>query len=218
MNKAEDVFMRETERLAALLKCIMPSPAYMDTAESLIRTFGSFAKVLNAKPEFLMKTEGMTPVLAEFISFLPDFFQFYIEECIEKGTALSAPFAVEEILKQLNVFRSTERFYLFLLDGRLRVVETAVYESKSGGHVILNMDEIHSEIEKSRPSFIIMAHNHPGGTLTRSDNDAAVELLLAKIANRSNARLLDSIIFTEEGSYSVFLDGVIDGSPRRYSV
>ena len=67
----------------------------------------------------------------------------------------------------------------------------------------------------SNASSIILAHNHPSGSLTPSDHDIHMTMKIAKLCTLLEIRLLDHVIVGgKQGSYlSMFERGILEKKP-----
>ncbi len=62
--------------------------------------------------------------------------------------------------------------------------------------------EVFADVISERASAIIIAHNHPVGDLTPSNEDKAVTKRIKEAASLLGISLLDHIIFNSKGYYS----------------
>ncbi|HAE14207.1 MAG: hypothetical protein H6546_04260 [Chitinophagales bacterium] len=62
---------------------------------------------------------------------------------------------------------------------------------------------------KTHSQAIIVAHNHPSGTLRPSENDLKLTQKLKQVGDLIDVRLLDHIIITSESYYSFADEGTL---------
>jgi len=62
--------------------------------------------------------------------------------------------------------------------------------------------EIFADVIADRASAVIIAHNHPAGDLTPSQEDIAVTKRIKEASSILGIKLLDLIIFNQKGYYS----------------
>jgi DNA repair protein RadC len=67
--------------------------------------------------------------------------------------------------------------------------------------------EVFADPITDRASAIIVAHNHPAGTLTPSTEDKEITVQLKLSGETLGIRLLDHIIFNHKGYYSFLEHG-----------
>lgn len=125
-----------------------------------------------------------------------------------RGHKISTPEDVYRLLCSYSD-RSQEYFFAICLNGAHEVIE---YRTVSVG--LLNRTQVHprevycNAIEK-RAAAIIVAHNHPSGSLKPSEDDIQVTERLKKSGDILGIGLLDHIIFTSEGFISLQELGIL---------
>ena len=58
-------------------------------------------------------------------------------------------------------------------------------------------------------SSIILAHNHPSGSLRPSEHDNALTMKIAKTANIMDIKVIDHLIVSPSGYYSYCDEGIL---------
>lgn len=102
-----------------------------------------------------------------------------------------------------------EFFFVILLSGANRVLCTAEVASGSTKCVSINIKEILQLSLFTNASAIIVAHNHPSGTLKPSSSDSRFTDTIKKASELLDITLLDHLIFTSEGYYSFSDSGLL---------
>jgi len=102
-----------------------------------------------------------------------------------------------------------ERSFLLLLNHSNKVL--GIIEIGLGGidRCVIDVYKILQIALACNATGIIIAHNHPGGTLRPSPADSSITENLDKAAQLMRIRLLDHIILTEHGYYSFADDGLL---------
>jgi DNA repair protein RadC len=102
-----------------------------------------------------------------------------------------------------------EQFKVVLLNRANRVL--GIVEISRGGISSTMVDPklLFSAALKSGSSFMILAHNHPSGTLAPSPEDIKLTCKLAKSGLLLDIPVLDHIILTAEGYYSFADNGIM---------
>ncbi|QDH81172.1 DNA repair protein [Echinicola soli] len=95
-----------------------------------------------------------------------------------------------------------EEFKVILLNRANRVL--GIVNASSGGTsgTVVDLKLIFAAAMKASASSILVAHNHPGGTLKPSDRDVKVTEKLVKAGKLLDLPVMDHIIITAEGYYS----------------
>lgn len=98
-----------------------------------------------------------------------------------------------------------EEFRILGLTRSNKVIQNELI-SKGGRHgTVADGQMIFKSLIDMKASACILAHNHPSGTLKPSDQDIALTKSLVNFGRMIDIKILDHIIFTDEGFYS-FLD------------
>lgn len=102
-----------------------------------------------------------------------------------------------------------EDFKVMLLNKGNKVL--GIYNASSGGidGTIADLRLIFATALKSCATAIVVAHNHPSGNLKPSSADIALTKKLVKAGELLNIIVMDSLIITEEGYYSLMEEGLM---------
>ncbi len=99
-----------------------------------------------------------------------------------------------------------ECFKVLLLNNANRV--KGVFEVSKGGitGTLIDLRILFAVILKSLSCAVILAHNHPSGTLKPSEADKRLTEKIKKAAELLDIKVLDHIILTPDGEYYSFSD------------
>jgi DNA repair protein RadC len=125
-----------------------------------------------------------------------------IREPGAKPLALGGPEDLEKFVEPLKHY-SEEHFVSFHLDCKNQVIG---YHSVSHGTVtnsLVHPREVFKAALLANSNAIIVAHNHPTGSLTPSDEDIQVTETLIKAGEILGVRVLDHIIVSSNGLASL---------------
>ncbi len=108
-----------------------------------------------------------------------------------------------------NIIELQEEFKILLLNRSNTVL--GVYPMSKGGvsGTIVDAKLVFSVALKCNASSIIIAHNHPSGSLTPSEGDKRITQKLIKAGKYLDIVLLDHLIITKDGFYSFSDCGLI---------
>ncbi|GGF42697.1 JAB domain-containing protein [Echinicola rosea] len=100
-----------------------------------------------------------------------------------------------------------EEFKVILLNRANRVL--GIINASSGGTAgtVVDLKVIFGAAMKSSASAMIIAHNHPSGTMKPSERDKRLTEKMVKAGKLLELPVLDHIILTPEGYYSFADDG-----------
>jgi len=102
-----------------------------------------------------------------------------------------------------------EHFLVITLDGASHIINTRVVFIGTLNQSLAHPREIFSDAISDRAAGIILAHNHPSGTLEASRADLAITRRLQEVAKLVGIDLLDHVILAREGYYSFSDEGLL---------
>jgi DNA repair protein RadC len=107
----------------------------------------------------------------------------------------------------LNRIDHKEFFWLMLLSNNNKVIGMSEIGSGTTTGVCINVKEIYQLALLSNASGVIIAHNHPSGTLSASQADIKIAGKIKKVLDLMDITLLDHLIITSEGFLSLSEEG-----------
>ena len=105
--------------------------------------------------------------------------------------------------------RSQEYFLTITLDGASHIIQTRTVFIGTLNQSLVHPREVFADAIADRAAGIIVAHNHPSGTLEPSRADMQITQRLKEVAKLVGIELLDHVILTKEGYYSFSDEGVL---------
>jgi len=105
--------------------------------------------------------------------------------------------------------KEQEHFLLITLDGASKVIEKRVIFIGTLNQSLVHPREIFRPAILDNSAGVIIAHNHPSGTLEPSRADIQVTQRLKEVAKLVGIELLDHVIISEGGYYSFSDEGLL---------
>lgn len=99
--------------------------------------------------------------------------------------------------------RPQEQFLAAILNGAHEVLSINVVSVGTVSRTLVHPREVFADAIASRASAVIVAHNHPSGNLNPSQEDLEITARLKKAGDLLGIRLLDHLVFSEEGYVSL---------------
>lgn len=108
-----------------------------------------------------------------------------------------------------DTFNWSEEFIMLCLNNSNKVV--GFYKISSGGMTgtVVDVRMIFTTALKCLATNLIIAHNHPSGTLRPSEADKAITKKIKEAGKILDITLLDHLIITEESFYSFSNEGTL---------
>lgn len=168
---------------------------------------GRILKVLDGNKELsldeLKKIEGVGPAKATLIAAALEFARRRIRP---EGLKISFPADVLPLIRHY-ADRKQEHFLCVSINGANEVIKSRVVSVGLVNKTQVHPREVFADPITDRASAVIVAHNHPAGSLTPSKEDTEITKQLKAAGETLGIRLLDHIIFNQKGYYSFLEHG-----------
>lgn len=199
----------ETEVLELLLSFGTPRTDCKEPARKLLQKFGTFAKVLEAPIPALQEVQGVGPKNSFALHFVHAVAGYYLKERLVGKRYLHSSQEVAEYL--IHALRGLKREVLtvIFLDSSHAIIDSAIVAEGT-----LNVNTVYPrEIIKKALDFhaaaLIIAHNHPSGSLQPSPQDLKLTRSLFVLCSYMQIQLLDHLVIGD-GSLSFADSGLMD--------
>jgi len=105
--------------------------------------------------------------------------------------------------------RQQEYFLSITLDGASHIINTRTVFIGTLNQSLVHPREVFTDAIADRAAGIIIAHNHPSGTLEPSAADRSITSRLAEVSRLVGIELLDHVILTRGGYFSFSDEGLL---------
>ncbi|MCB4758787.1 MAG: JAB domain-containing protein, partial [Sulfurovum sp.] len=113
----------------------------------------------------------------------------------------------EELQNYCN--KKQEYFLSITLDGASHIINTRTVFIGTLNQSMVHPREVFANAIADRAAGIIIAHNHPSGTLRPSQADIHITKRLKEVSKLVGIELLDHVILSQEGYYSFSDEGLL---------
>ena len=205
--------LSDAELLALLLRTGMAGKGVLQLAAELLAAppegFGGIAGLLHASADNLKRIKGLGPAKrAELVAVL-ELARRALAEQLREREVFSTPDAVKHYLQLHLARRQHEIFAVLFLDSQNRLIaleelfrgtltQTSVYPRE----VVLRALHHHA-------AAVVLAHNHPSGTVSPSRADEALTQTLKAALALVDVRVLDHVIVAPGQALSMAEHGLI---------
>jgi DNA repair protein RadC len=199
----------EHQVLEMLLYFGLPRGDTNELAHQLIERYGSLPAVLDADYEDLRQMSGVGGHTALLLSLMPQLWRYYQlarglpRDVIHQRRDL-AEYAVNLFIGQAN-----ERCYLICLDARNNVIRAVSISEGVLDNVGLEPRAVAEAALRYKAKSIVLAHNHPGGSLKPSAADISLTKQLTVALAALDITVLDHIIVANGEHLSFFDKGLM---------
>jgi len=184
-------------------------------ARALIAEFGSLANVIDAPVHKLCKIDGVGRVAADFIKKVPYFYNKYMQSKNSDVRTFSDVSDVMEYLKLRFAGKQTESFVVMCLNSKLRLLDCKTIFEGNVASVMINLREIMDYVITHKATRVFIAHNHPDGDPTPSDEDKTITKLVYNALSITGANLEDHFVVTDNECTSIKSLGNYPSLPGR---
>jgi len=195
--------LSDQELLAVLLGKGTPNMDVMKLAGRLARVIDE--KGLNLRGEDLTEHEGVGDAKATLILAAIEFARRRIKP---EGAKIETP---ADLLPHVRHYadRKQEHFLCASINGANEILNIRVVSIGLIDRTPVHPREVFADALSDRASAIIVAHNHPTGSLEPSATDVEVTGQLKSAGSVVGIALLDHIIFNPKGYYSFLENGLM---------
>lgn len=202
--------LADAELLALLLRTGLAGKSVLQLARELLDTFGGIAGLLHTDAEALRQVKGLggPAKRAELVAVL-ELARRALAQQLQERAALDSPTAVKHYLQLQLGQRRHEVFAALFLDSQNRLIameelfrgtltQTSVYPRE----VVLRALHHHA-------AAVVLAHNHPSGSVEPSRADEALTQTLKAALALVDVRVLDHIIVAPGEALSMAEKGMV---------
>lgn len=131
---------------------------------------------------------------------------------VKEETRVGSPRDISSLFSRYAK-KEVEHFLVATLDGSHHVIKTYLVTKGLVNRTIVHPREVFRFAIKDNACAIIVSHNHPSGMLQPSPEDLEITRRLSEAGDIIGITLLDHVIISRKGSYSLMEHG--DYAPSR---
>lgn len=195
--------------LELLLFFSIPRKDTNEIAHRLISTFGSISNVFEAHPKDLQKVKGVGENSAVLISLISQISRRYLADRNKRGFQIRNVERAAEYIKSLFVGRKNEVFYVICLDSQLNVIYSVPLFEGTVKEAVIYPRKVVECVIRYNASSVILAHNHPGGSVKPSMEDITTTQKIVNALSAIGVTVNDHFIVAKDEYYSFAQNGVL---------
>ena len=204
----------DAEVLELLLSFGTPRSDCKDSARSALEHFGSLAAVLEAPMSALQKIKGIGPKNGFAIHFIQAVARRYLKKRLFGKRYLHSSSEVRDYLLHRLRGLKKEVLIVIYLDSSHAILNTeTVAEGTLNVNTVYPRELVKKALQENAAAMVI-AHNHPSGSLDPSPQDLQLTRTLFLLGSLMQMQLLDHIII-DDGSFSFADQGLMGEISRQ---
>jgi DNA repair protein RadC len=167
-------------------------------AHKMLNEFGNLYTLFEADPVEITRRCEVSENVGVFISLIPSVARRYFASKWDKKITLDNSRKVGEYAISLFVGRTVEVLYMICLNGQSQLIHTAKISEGTLNESRLYVRDFVETAIKYKASSVILAHNHPSGSLVASSNDIRATSKVMSALETVSIAVLDHIIVAGE--------------------
>ncbi|HYE82308.1 MAG TPA: DNA repair protein RadC [Clostridia bacterium] len=208
LSEGLDAF-EDHQVLEMLLFFCIPMKDTNELAHRMIREFGSLSALFEADSKDICKRCEVSENTAVLVSLIPSLARRYFKGKWGDKPVLDSSTKAGEYVISLFTGRTYENFFVICLDTQNRVNYSALIQEGTINEAAVYPRLIVETALRHQASSIILAHNHPGGSLQPSKEDIEVTKMIVTATEAISINVVDHIIVAGEKYYSFAETGLI---------
>jgi DNA repair protein RadC len=195
--------------LEMLLFYTIPRRDTNEMAHRLLNKYGTLESLFDASPEDLMQKGGVTPNTAIFLSMVPQLARKYMLIKQGKRPVLDSSVKAGNYVISLFIGKNYEAFYVICLNSQNKINHTALVHEGTINEAPVYPRLIVETALRYKASSVILAHNHPGGSLKPSNADIEVTKKICNALKTISINVIDHMICAGNAYFSFAEQGLL---------
>ena len=171
-------------------------------AHKILREFGSLQNLFETNPDAIKKRLNCSENVAVYLSLISGVTKRYLSSKWKEKPTLSGHEIAGEYAISLFFGEQVECFYVLCLDKQNRLNRAVKAASGTIDEVSIFVREIVRHVMENHAAYVILAHNHPGGTTLPSHEDRMLTTQIKDALKVVHVEVVDHIVVGGEKYYS----------------
>lgn len=171
-------------------------------AHRLIEKFGTLENILDASPEVLVSESEVNKNTAVFLSMIPQLARRYLLQKQGKKPVLDSSPKAGKFITSLFIGKNYEAFYVCCLNSQNQLNYAALVHEGTINEAPVYPRLIVETALRYQASSVILAHNHPGGSLKPSTADIEVTRRICDALGTISIIVVDHMIVAGDSYFS----------------
>lgn len=199
------------EVVELLLTLAVPRSDVKQPAKTLIEKFGSLKGILDAPVEDLQAVKGIGSVTPIALKIIKATATLYLQQSAEGQDSLADPSQLSDFWRMRIGSLPNEVFQVAYLDSGYRLLRDGVETLEEGTvdrAVVYPRRVVESALRRGAAA-LVLAHNHPNGRVTPSEQDKVLTRAIVLAAETVNLKVVDHLIVSAQNTFSFRKAGLL---------
>ena len=180
-----------------------------EICNKLLKDFGNLNLLFSSTPEEIMNKSKVSEIIAVFLSLQGEIIKRYNNGIWDKKQKLNNSKIIGEYAIYLLSYEIYECFYVISLDSQKRLLNSNIIAEGSVNEVHIYPRLVIECALKNKASYVIIAHNHPGGGINPSFNDIETTHKIIQVLKIIDIYVIDHIIVADNKYFSFYENNLI---------
>lgn len=200
---------QDHEVLEFLLFYCVPRKNTNEMAHTILNEFKSLSNLFEAHPQDICRRCKVSENTAIFLSLFAPLARRYAMDKGREKTVISSSSQAGEYAISLFIGKRYENFYVLCLDSQNKVNYADCVHQGTINEAAVYPRLILEAVLKHQASSVVLAHNHPGGSLRPSSADLEVTKQIIAALRPIAVQVIDHIIVGEQKYFSFAENGLL---------
>lgn len=194
--------LSDAECLALVLRTGRVGENAEQMAQRLLRSFGGLAALASAEVREIARLEGLGQTRAAALAAAFGLARRITEARYRPGQVVRDGRCVARMVRDVVRGARQEQFFALLLDARHRILGLRMVSAGGMLGTVVQPRDVFALAIREGAAALVVAHNHPSGDATPSDDDRRVTERLQAAAELLGVGLLDHLVVGAEQFFS----------------
>ena len=173
------------------------------TAHALLDAIGSLAGVLDADPQELMSVPGVGENTAVLLKLIPALAAKYLASRTSAETIIRNSGDLRDLFAPYFFGARNELSFLACFDSKLKLLGVRKISEGGPNETNIGPRQIATAALSYNASAVVLAHNHPSGLASPSDDDISTTRYLFQVLRGLGIVLYDHVILADDDMVSM---------------
>jgi DNA repair protein RadC len=201
--------LKDYELMEILLCMAVPRRDTKNLAKDLMTKYGTFAKAICAEKESLSEVDGVEEAILACFRLIKEGAVRLAKDEFSNKLIISSWQSLLNYCRTLIGHEKKEMFLTFYLNGQHEVIDEDLQDYGTVDQVSVYPREIAKRALLLNASAIILAHNHPSGSIKASKADIEMTKHIALALTPFKIKIHDHVIVSDRGFLSFKAEGLL---------